>query len=192
MTALSQIRQSAKSQEALADVSIAGEFLRYHDFTDAWLGRLVANDADLQGTCWRAAVLDEPHFDDANLYGSTWDDARVLEGTFHGAKLARSQLHRTTLFSCAVMDADLSFVDATGADFDSTVFQRCSFTNAKLTGVVAKYASFRGCDMTNADLSGMQLEKTSFEGAILRGVCWNGVVMVDVAFDPGADPRVTR
>lgn len=192
MTALSQIRESTKSQEAIADVSIAGESLRYHDFTDAWLSRLVANGADLQGTCWRGVVLDEPRFDDANLYGSTWDDARVLEGTFHGAKLARSQLHRTTWFSSAVMQADLSFVDATGANFDGTVFQRCNFANAKLSGVVAKYASFRGCDLTNADLSGMQLEKTSFEGAILRGASWAGAVMVDVAFDPGADPRVAR
>ncbi len=156
--------------------------------------RLEVVIADATALTLRSARLAESRLDQvrligADLQGSSFDRAELLELDLTGAWLENATLREARLIHCdftraIAEEADFADARATGCDFTGARLatsvwlrahvERCSFYEADLADCPLNLAHLTACDLRGARFAGAVLAGALFERCDLRGVNFSG------------------
>jgi uncharacterized protein YjbI with pentapeptide repeats len=132
----------------LKDVNLSGANLANMDFTGAYM-----KNAKLTVT-----LLDGANFTDAYMKGADFSDAKGVRTKLGARSLADANFSRVTL----------NFPEATG-----TSFLRSKWIEAKV-----EKGDFSSSNFYKANFKDATLVKTDFRATKLRGVSWDGAVLL--------------
>ncbi len=147
-------------------------------------------EAHLPKVRWPGIRLRTLEIDAANLNGANLCDARLRQVTARKANFHKANLHGARLIEfsaplASMVGADLSYVRATGADFQGADLSHASLEGALLRAAHVEGARLRGAncrradfadalfshpqlDLTDADFAGANLSGSLLDGAVLR------------------------
>lgn len=126
----------------------------------AHLVGLEGSSANLYKTRWRSLHVARSALDDANLQGSMFDRAVLEQCDLTDANLSETTWHRATVKGCILVGARLE-----NATLDDARFEDCDLRRADLSGVAEKPASIWRTTFVRCDL-----RETGWRSRHLRGV----------------------
>lgn len=148
------------------------------DFTGANLKEAVLYEADLSGAKLTGAELTKANTFHLVCKGADFDRARAENTFFYKTDLAGATFRGARFHLCVFVECDATKIDATGSDFNQSVFLMSKGDDAVFTDSIVdnfrivmssfERASFKNCRMPGSNLRGAKLAGASFENANLR------------------------
>ena len=104
--------------------------------------------ANLRSSQWRSGVIESSDFLNSHL-----DQAKLVEVTLRGTRMARASMHEARLAGCVLEECDLSGIALRGS---------------VLEDVTLRNVNLRGADLRDVDLGAVRADKGTFSEAILE------------------------
>ncbi len=147
-------------------------------------------DTVLEGATLRGAVLDGATLtnvrasEGADLTGASLREVKGVEARFERSVLDQVNAGRAVFDKGSFSGARMAGVDLTGATLKGAVFQEASLVGATLIRADAMEASFEAADLTNADLRGANLCSAQLWRAKVDGARTELTILHRTLLDP--------
>lgn len=153
-------------------IDLSGHDFSGKDFSGIDLGPTLIDQHDIYKMSRKGADLSHADFRGCNLSGANLHVANMRQSNLREAKLSSANLSHANLALAVIEEADCRGADFLRADLfyawaRNTDFQKASFWEAALMGVVAEGANFAGCQFHDVMLNHAKCNKADFRHASL-------------------------
>jgi uncharacterized protein YjbI with pentapeptide repeats len=159
-----------------------------------WLQRATFNLADLTGTAFTGAHLDDAQLTFGTLNEASFEDAHMPRAIFSFSSLQKSSLKNADLsgaiFGAPFGNSSLDGASFAGANLGGAVFQNLSlngsiFDKAKLHATVLANVGLLGSSFEEADLALTLISFSDLRGASLKNAVMQGAQLANVLLQGG-------
>jgi len=134
-----------------------------HDLVRYSLTAIKAENAIFQGMALLSAQMQSCDFSGSDFRDVKFIGADLRASKFIGAKMSRVNLSKANLSSLTLSKDKKLISDLTDADLSFSDCSGCNFQNAILIRVNFEGANLEGADLRGADIAGANLENTKIE-----------------------------
>lgn len=179
------------SQAQLTNVDFTGAEITSVNFDNAFMGRVILNDAEICDSSMKGSWLDGAEANNntlltscnltdaklantnfigsdlrtSNFTGANFENANLMDARMDRVNLVKAYMHKTGFNNTSLIDADMMNTDLREADLTNAHLKGANLTGANLTG-----ANLTGANLTGANLTGANLTDANLAGADLLGV----------------------
>jgi uncharacterized protein YjbI with pentapeptide repeats len=164
-------------------LDFSGIDLRGAIFRNAKLNGVDFSGSDLRGADFSGANMHTANFTRARLDGAKFDDLRgAYDTSFQQARLAQASFRGARLFRTRLNDAVLDGADFSKAKLESATLEKASLAGANFSGTSMLLTRLQGTRWDGQDLSGADLRGADLRDAVFRNTSLRGA---HFGFHPG-------
>lgn len=129
-------------------------------------------------------------FDQADMSGSTWIDARIVRTVFEGCKQTGFDARGAELRDVVFRECKAPACNLSETSIKRVVFENCRVTDLDLSGSRIESLRCRGCDLRNLRLTGAKIELLDLRGCEVLGIAIQPAAMGGVVIETTQSPAI--